>query len=76
MCLAIPSRIVSVNGVRAKVELAGNVREADLSLVAGASVGDWVLVHAGFAIETITEEAAHETLELLGNLEVDDGADS
>jgi hydrogenase expression/formation protein HypC len=69
MCLAVPVRVVSVHGTRARVELSGNVREADLSLVDGARIGDWVLVHAGFAIEKLTPEEAEQTLRLLGQIE-------
>lgn len=65
MCLAIPARIVEVAGSRARVSLEGNVREADLSLVEDACVGDWVLVHAGFAIEKLSPEDAEETLNLI-----------
>ena len=62
MCLAIPARVLEVDGMRAHVELSGNVLEADLSLVEGAEVGDWVLVHAGFAIEKLDPDDAEETL--------------
>ena len=51
MCLAIPAQITEIDGARGKVTLAGNVREADFSLIDEPAVGDWVLVHAGFAIE-------------------------
>ena len=74
MCLAIPARIVEVNGSRARVSLEGNVREADLSLVEDAGVGDWVLVHAGFAIEKLSPEDAEETLKLI--MQVQEVADA
>ena len=51
MCLAIPAQITAIEGGRGKVTLAGNVREADFSLIDEPAIGDWVLVHAGFAIE-------------------------
>ena len=69
MCLAIPARIVELSGHRAKIELLGNVREADLSLVENPALGEWVLVHAGFAIEKLSEEDARETLNLLMQVE-------
>ncbi len=69
MCLAIPSQVVEVAGNRAKVEVSGNTIEADLSLVEGAGVGDWVLVHAGFAIEKLEPEDARETLRLFQEIE-------
>lgn len=65
MCLAMPAKIVEVTGKRAKVDLMGNSWEADLSLVENAGAGDWVLVHAGFAIEKLSEKDARETLDLL-----------
>ena len=69
MCLAIPARIVELNGPRAKVELSGNVREADVSLVESPQPGDWVLLHAGFAIEKLDADDAAETLRLFAELE-------
>lgn len=69
MCLAIPSRIVELEQNRAKVELSGNIIEADVSLLDEAAVGDWVLVHAGFAIERLDEEDARETLEMFAEVQ-------
>ena len=69
MCLAVPFQVTEVVGTRAKVALAGHCREADMSLVGPVSPGDWVLLHAGFAIETLSAEEARETLELMGQAE-------
>jgi hydrogenase expression/formation protein HypC len=65
MCLAVPVQVVSVEGDQATVALEGNTRTANLSLVGDAAVGEWVLLHAGFAIEKISSEEAQETLGLL-----------
>lgn len=64
MCLAVPAKIVSIDGNLAEVEIAGVVRKAGLDLVPEARLGDYVLVHAGFAIQVIDEEEAGKTLEL------------
>jgi len=69
MCLAIPEQITEIEGARGKVALAGNVREADLSLIDEPAVGDWVLVHAGFAIEKLEPEDARETLALFSEMQ-------
>lgn len=69
MCLAVPFQVCEVAGTRAKVTLAGHSHEADLSLVGTVAPGNWVLVHAGFAIETLSEKEARQTLELLGHAE-------
>ena len=69
MCLAIPARIIEIDGDRAKVELTGNIIEAQLGLGDGAAVGDWVLVHAGFAIEKLEPEDAEETLKLFAEMD-------
>jgi hydrogenase expression/formation protein HypC len=66
MCLAVPVKVVEVEGNRATVEFAGNRRTASLMLVPQAKVGDWVLLHAGFAITVLEEEDARESLRLLG----------
>ena len=67
MCLALPGQIVEIAGTRAKVSFLGNIREADLSLV-DAAVGDWVLVHAGFAIQKLSSEDAQATLGLFAEM--------
>jgi len=60
---------VQIDDVRGKVELAGNVRDADLSMIDEPAVGDWVLIHAGFAIEKLTPDDAAETLRLFSTFE-------
>lgn len=69
MCLAVPARVVSVEGRLARVEVVGNVRRADLSLVEDVAVGDYVLLHAGFAIRKLERAEAEETLELFRSIE-------
>jgi hydrogenase expression/formation protein HypC len=58
MCLAIPARINRINKNIAEVESLGVKKEVDISLVPGVKVGDYVIVHAGFAIQIIDEEDA------------------
>ena len=65
MCLAIPSKIVSINNNVATIDVAGAHREASLLLLEDAGIGDWVIVHAGFAIHKIDEEDAMESLKVL-----------
>ncbi len=65
MCLAIPSKITEIENEMATIDVDGVRREASLLLLADAQVGDFVIVHAGFAIQKIDEAAAQETLELL-----------
>ena len=83
MCLGIPGRIESVEGEDllrlGVVDFGGVTREVCLSCVPEAGVGDYVIVHVGFAISTIDEEEAHATLEALrqmGELEAELGADA
>ena len=66
MCLAVPVKVVAVEGNQATVEFANNRRRASLMLVPQAKVGDWVLLHAGFAITVLEEADARESLRLLG----------
>ncbi len=63
MCLAIPSKIIEINDAVAKVDVDGVVRETSLMLLDDASVGDYVIVHAGFAISKVDEVAALQTIE-------------
>ena len=65
MCLAVPMKIITIEGFSATVEASGVSREINLRLLEDAKVGDYVLVHAGFAIEKIDEQEAKETLELM-----------
>jgi hydrogenase expression/formation protein HypC len=65
MCLAIPSRITDIERNVATIDVDGVKREASLLLLEDAKVGDYVLVHAGFAIHKIDEEHALESLKLL-----------
>ena len=64
MCLAIPAKVVEVRGETAKVDFgAGTIREVNVSLV-DAKIGEYVIVHAGYAIEVLDRKAAEETLAL------------
>ncbi|MBC8386908.1 MAG: HypC/HybG/HupF family hydrogenase formation chaperone [Actinobacteria bacterium] len=58
MCLAIPAKIIKINKNIAEVESLGVKKEIDISLTPGARVGNFVIVHAGFAIQVIDEEDA------------------
>ncbi len=63
MCLAVPGKVMSIKDEQAEIDFGGVIRSADISMVE-AEVGDWVLIHAGFAIEKLDEEEAQKTLEL------------
>lgn len=65
MCLAIPMRLTERDEISGVVELDGIRREISLMLLPEAEVGQHVLVHAGYAIGTVDEEEAAQTLELL-----------
>jgi hydrogenase expression/formation protein HypC len=72
MCLGVPGRIIEVqeNGLMrmGRVDFGGITREVCLAYVPEAQVGDWVIVHVGFAISHLEEEEAMETLQLLGEV--------
>ena len=69
MCLAVPAKVTEIDregfGISARVDVLGVSRKISLDLVPHAEVDDWVLVHAGAAIEVIDEQYAAETIELL-----------
>ena len=69
MCLAVPLRVRNIDGATAEVELGGVSRRISLMLTPEARVGDYVLVHTGFAIGVLDEQEAQETLALLAELE-------
>ena len=64
MCLAIPALVKSIDGFEAEVEIGGVGRRASIMLTPEAKVGDYVLLHTGYAINVIDEEEALHTLEL------------
>jgi hydrogenase expression/formation protein HypC len=65
MCLAIPARIKSIQDQMATIDMEGTQRDVSLLLLEDAMVGDFVIVHAGFAIHKIDEQEAMETLKVL-----------
>ena len=64
MCLAVPMKVVEIEGAVARVEEAGVRRLARVDLIEGVKVGDYVIVHAGIAIERLDRKEAEETLRL------------
>jgi hydrogenase expression/formation protein HypC len=68
MCLSIPALVVSIDGEMADVSIGGALFKAGLHMVENVNTGDYVLLHAGFAIQKISKEEALETLNLLNEL--------
>ena len=64
MCLAVPMKIMEIHGARGVVDLDGARYDADLTLIEDPKVGDYVLVHAGYAIETLDRREAEERIAL------------
>ncbi|MEM2878570.1 MAG: HypC/HybG/HupF family hydrogenase formation chaperone [Candidatus Hadarchaeales archaeon] len=62
MCLAVPGKILKIEGNVAKIDFGGVRRDVRMDLVPGAREGEYVLVHAGFAIQVLDERAAEETI--------------
>jgi hydrogenase expression/formation protein HypC len=75
MCLALPMRITALDGARATIAAAGLEQECSTMLVPGVSVGDYVLVHAGFAISVLDEAEAQETYDLFREIDAFDQGD-
>lgn len=65
MCLGIPGKIIEITGDTATIDVAGTRKDASLRLMAKAAVGDYVIIHAGFAIEKVDTKRAEETLRLI-----------
>ena len=69
MCLAVPSEIVGINDLMATIDVSGARRDISLMLLPEeVCVGDYVIVHAGFAIQKIDREAGQEALRLIREL--------
>ena len=69
MCLSVPAKVLEINGEMAKVSVGGTEYEASLQIVEDIHVGDYVLLHTGFAIQKLSEEEAQETLKLFEEFE-------
>lgn len=65
MCLSVPGKIVKIINNVARVDVGGMLRDISLDLCPEVSLGEYVLIHAGFAIQKVDEEEAKETLDLL-----------
>ncbi len=68
MCLAIPAKVVEINGQDAVVEFHNVRRDVRLDLIDDCQIGDYVLIHAGFVINKLDEQSAQESLELWDEL--------
>jgi hydrogenase expression/formation protein HypC len=72
MCLSIPAEIISIEGDMAQVSIGGTMVKASLQLLDDPKIGEYVLLHSGFAIERLSKEEADETMKLfkeLGDIE-------
>ncbi len=65
MCIAIPMNVKEIKGDMGVVESRGVKRDVGLMLIDDVKIGDWVLIHAGFAISKMNREEAEETMNLL-----------
>jgi len=70
MCLSVPAKVISIDGDTGKVSVGGSIIEIGLQLVENVKVGDYVLVHTGFALEKINADEAVETLKMLEELRI------
>ena len=68
MCLAVPGKVLSVEGEQAEVDLNGAIYSASLQLSEPVAPGDWVIVHSGFVLNKIDEADARRNIELLREL--------
>ncbi|MBU0549846.1 MAG: HypC/HybG/HupF family hydrogenase formation chaperone [Candidatus Omnitrophica bacterium] len=68
MCLGIPMKVVKIKDELAWVKSGGLLRQVNIQMIPALKLGDYVIVHAGFAIEIVDQHAAHETLKLLDEI--------
>ncbi len=69
MCLSIPAKIESIEGEMAVVSVGGTKYDASLQMLDDVKIGDYVLLHTGFAIQKISEEEAQDTLKVFEEFE-------
>jgi hydrogenase expression/formation protein HypC len=68
MCLSIPAKIISIEGDYAEVSVGGSIFRAGIHMIENPEVGDYILLHAGFAIQKISEKEAKETIRLIDEM--------
>jgi len=68
MCVAVPGKIIEINGDMAKVDIMNNICEVNIRLVS-AKIGDYVLIHAGCVLEVLKKDMAEEILSIFSELE-------
>lgn len=68
MCVAVPGKIIEINGDMAKVDIMNNICEVNIKLVS-AKIGDYVLIHAGCVLEVLKKDMAEEILSIFSELE-------
>jgi hydrogenase expression/formation protein HypC len=69
MCLSIPAKVISIEGNMARASVGGAIVNTSLHLVDDVEIGDYVLIHTGFALQKISETEALETIRLIDDLE-------
>lgn len=69
MCLSIPAKVISIDGDSARVSVGGAEYDANLQMLEGVEIGDYILLHTGFAIEKLNEEDAAESLKVFEEFE-------
>ena len=70
MCLSIPARVISIKGNEAEVSAGGAIFRAGLDMVENVKVGDYILLHVGFAIQIISDDEAEKTIRLFEELHI------
>jgi len=68
MCVAVPMKVVEISEYRCVAEIGGVRKEASLMMLDNVEVGDYVMIHAGFAIERVDPAAAQETIRLMRDI--------
>ena len=69
MCLGIPGKVIEIDGIMARASVGGSIVNVGLHMIEDVRVGDYVLIHTGFALQKISEEEALETLKLIRELQ-------
>ena len=68
MCLAFPAKVLSIDGAVAEVDIMGNRSTADISVLTGVRVGDYIMIHAGLGIQKYEEQDALENIALFESI--------